>query len=185
MTRPTWEQFARLASTPCSQTVRGTVTSAETGTGTAEHVSFAPPDQWRIEDGEHCLRYLANHVGHFQYPAGGGPVACFAPRRADYWHSGGMQSPSLIMPRDLMKPVDDDFTAPLGPIEEVSFLSRRAWRAVLAPPARKPHPVVQLLDVDSGVTLAYQSTDGQPILAFTGITIGEPLSADTFTASSG
>jgi hypothetical protein len=91
-----------------------------------------------------------------------------------------MESPALIHPRDLLAPIDDDFTTPLGPVEEVTYLDRPARRVTLAPPERKPRPVVQYLDLASGVTLAFTSTDGEPLIGFTEIATGVALPPGTF-----
>lgn len=178
--RPSWARFAALASSPVTVAVRGAVCTLETGPQAVEYVTFAPPDNWRIEDREHRLRYLANEVGHFQYPAGGGPVACFQPRRTGWWHSGGMESPALIVPRNLTEPADDDFTRPTGPVEAITYLGRSAWRVTLAPPARKPQALVQVLDVASGVTLALESTTGACLIAFVDIETGVDPPDGTF-----
>ena len=68
----------------------------------------------------------------------------------------------------------------LGPVEEVTVLGRPAWRVLLAPPPRKPAPVWQVLDVASGVTLAFRSLDDAPIIAFTAIETGVALPPGTF-----
>ena len=125
-------------------------------------------------------RYLANETGHYQWNSPDGQVACFEPRRPGYWQSGNANGTSLVRPRDLMNPNDDDFTVPAGPVEQTTFAGRQAWRALLAPPRRKPQPVWQILDAESGVTLAYQSPDGRALVAFTSLATGIELPPDTF-----
>ena len=182
MTGPRWGDFTQLASAPVTVTIRGEVRSIDTAP--IEVLSYEPPDQWRIEDGAGNLCYLANETGHYQWPRGGGPLACFQPRQPGVWRSGGMTSPSLIKPRDLVHPQDDDFTRPAGPVEELTFLGRRAWRVLLAPPPRKPQPVWQILDVASGVTLAYQTPDGVGVVEFTTISTNLEFPPETFAEPS-
>jgi hypothetical protein len=173
-----WDDFARLASVPVTISLQGHVHS--TDTAATELVTYAPPDFWHIEDEGGHLRYLANDAGHYQWPAGGGQLACFQPRRPGHWHSGDMTSPNLIRPRELVQPVDDDFTRPAGPVVEILFLGRPAWRVLFTPPPRKPQPVWQILDVASGVTLAYQSLDGTNAVEFTSFVTDIELSKATF-----
>ncbi|WP_433291388.1 hypothetical protein ACQP2F_25350 [Actinoplanes sp. CA-030573] len=177
MSNVSWTQFARLVGAPVTVTLRGRVASADEP---AERVCFAPPDLWRVTDDDGHLRYLANDDGHYTYPPGE-TRACFQPRRKGFWHSGGTVCSALIHPRDL-DDADDDFTRPLGAVEEIAFLGRVAWRVLLAPPARKPQPVWQVLDVASGVTLAYQAPDGQPLVAFTALETDVALPDGTFAA---
>jgi len=172
-----WQRFAELASASVRTTVVGRVHSTELGV--TEHVTFAPPDRWRIADGVDRLRFLADADASYRYDEDG-TLAEFRPRSADTWYPGMMESPALIRPRDLVAPIDDDVTAPLGPVEEVSFLDRAALRVTLAPPARKPRPVVQYLDLASGVTLAFTATDGEPLIGFTEIATGVALPPGTF-----
>jgi len=182
LTAPTWRDFVALEGRPVSVTVRGTVRVDDGQTDTIERMTYAPPDHWRIEADDGTLRYLANDTGHVQYPRGGGPVACFQPRDAGHWQSGGTASPPLIRPRGL-DPLDDDFTRPIGPVRELTYLGRPAWQVVLAPPARKPYPMVQVVDVATGLTLAMQSLDGHLLLGFTAIETGITLPDDTFAAA--
>lgn len=160
----TWDDFARLAGAPVTSALRGRTASADEP---AERFLFAPPDLWRVEDDEGRLLYLANDVGHYQWRESSGQVACFQPRRSGYRHSGGVNCTDLVRPRDLLTPRDDDFTRPIGPVEETTVIGRTAWRVLLAPPPRKPEPVWQVLDVESGVTLAYESPDGLTVVGFT------------------
>jgi len=176
-----WERFARLASAPVTVTMRGEVRSVDMTP--YERVWFAPPDSWRIEDETGRLCWLANDDGYYRTQAGG-DLATFEPRQPGSWRSGDMTAPTLIRPRDLVRPADDDFTRPLGPVEEVEFLGRPAWRVLLAPPPHKPRPVRQILDVVSGVTLAYRDPDGAAVVEFTAIETGAELPADTFAAPS-
>jgi hypothetical protein len=178
---PHWIDFAELASAPITATIQGAVVSADTTGDIHEYVTFGPPDFWRVEDSEHRLRYLANETGHYQFPVGGGPVACFQPRLLGRRYGGGVESTALIYPRNLAQPEDDDFTRPIGPVEETVYLDRRAWRVVLAPPPRKPWPIVQVVDVVTGVTLAMESTMGTPLIAFTAIVTGKTIADDAFT----
>jgi hypothetical protein len=175
-----WEEFAQIASAPVTKTVHGRVRSIDMTP--YEQVSYAPPDYWRVEDEHGRLRYLANETGHYLWRPGGRELAWFHPRRPGEWHSGDMTSHSLIHPRDLLGPLDDDFTHPAGPVQEVIFLDRPAWRVLLAPPPHKPEPVWQILDVTSGVTLAYQSPDGAAIAEFTGIETDVELPPEAFAA---
>lgn len=161
-----WDDFARLASAPVTITLQGRVVSVDEP---AERVIFIPPDFWRVEDDHGQLRYLANDTGHYQWHASNDDQARFQRRRPGYWHSGGVNSTELVRSRDLVNPIDDDFTRPAGPVEEVAFIGRPAWRVMLAPPPHKPGGVWQVLDVESGVTLAYQSRDGQTLLGFTSL----------------
>lgn len=170
-----WTQFARLVGAPVTVSLRGRVASADEP---AERVCFAPPDYWRVTDDDGRLRYLADDDGHHVFPPGGAR-ACFQPRRPGFWHSGGTVCSALIHPRDLGAG-DDDFTRPLGAVEEIAFLDREAWRVLLAPPARKPQPVWQVLDVASGVTLAYQAPGGAPLVAFTELETDVVLPEGTF-----
>ena len=173
-----WQRFAELAGAPVRTTVVGRVHSTELGV--TEHVTFAPPDRWRIADGVDRLRFLADADAYYRYDEDGA-LAEFRPRSSDTWYSGMMESPALIHPRHLVAPIDDDdFTAPLGPVEEVTYLDRAALRVTLAPPERKPRPVVQYLDLASGVTLAFTSTDGEPLIGFTEIAAGVALPPGTF-----
>ncbi len=161
----TWEQFALLASAPVTVALRGRVVSIDPPH--VEWISHTPPDWWRIEDEDRRLRFMANESGHYTWPAGRSEAACFQPRRPGYFTSGGMVSPSLVRPRDLLRPIDDDFSRPAGRVEELTFIGRQAWRVLLAPPAHKPQPVWHVLDVLSGVTLAYQTPQGVSVAAFT------------------
>lgn len=172
-----WEDFARLASAPVTVTVQGSVRS--TDMTPYERVHYAPPDNWRVEDDSGNLHYLANDTGHYQLPAGGGR-ASFTPRRPGRRCSGDTTSVYLVHPRELVRPVDDDFTHPMGPVRETVFVGRRAWRVLLAPPPRKPQPVWQILDVASGITLAYQSLDGAGVVEFTSVVTDIELPPDTF-----
>ena len=172
-----WDDFARLASGPVTVTVRGLVHGVEPPT--AEAVQFAPPDFWWVEDGDRHLRYLANDRGHYRWRPGRASVACFQPRREGCWQSGGMSSPDLIRPRDLLHP-DGDFTSPLGPVESVRFLDRPAWQVLLAPPPHKSAPIRQVVDAASGITLAYRSADRTDLLAFSAVTTGLDLPPGTF-----
>jgi hypothetical protein len=174
----TWDDLARLESAPVTTAVRGRVWSAD---DPPERVVFAPPDFWRVEDDAGWLRYLASDDGFHQWQPPEGEVACFQPRRPGFWTSGGTTSPSLIRPRGLTNPRDDDFSRPLGAVEEVDFLGRRAWRVLLAPPARKPQPLLQTIDVESGITLAFQSREGRLLAGFTSLETGFEPSADSFT----
>jgi hypothetical protein len=173
-----WDDFARLAGAPVTVTVRGRVWS--TDAAAAERVTFAPPDFWRVEDEGGRLRYLANDDGHYQWPAEGGPVSCFQPRRPGDRYSGDTAGAYLIRPRELVRPDDDDFTRPAGPVEELLFLDRPAWRVLLTPPPRKPQPVWPVLDVASGVTLAYETVDGTNVVEFTSIVIDIEVTPETF-----
>ena len=116
--------------------------------------------------------YLANDAGHYQWRASSGQLPCFQARRSGHWHSGGVNSTDLVRPRNLLTASDDDFTQPIGPVEETRFIGRPAWRVMLAPPPRKPQPVWQVLDVESGVTLAYQSPGGLTLVSFTSLATG-------------
>jgi hypothetical protein len=174
-----WESFARLAGAPVTVTVRGEVRSADMTP--YERFWFAPPDSWRIEDESGRLRWLANDAGYYR-PRSDGAGAGFEPRQPGVWHSGDMTAPTLIRPRDLLRPIDDDFTRPLGPVEVVEFLGRQAWQVLLAPPPHKPRPVWQVLDAVSGVTLAYRDPDGAAVVEFTAIETGADVPADTFAA---
>lgn len=173
----TWADFVRLESAPVTTTVRGRVESMD---DPSERVVFAPPDLWRIEDDGGRLRYLANDDGFHQWQPQTSEIACFQPRRPGFWHSGGTVSPSLIRPRGLANPRDDDFTHPLGAVEEVDFLGRPAWQALLAPPARKPQPLLQTIDLESGITLAFQSPDGLLLAGFTSLETGFRPPGGTF-----
>lgn len=175
----TWADFARLASAPVTLTMRGRVASADEP---AEDLVFAPPDLWRVEDERGRLLYLANDAGHYQWRAAGGQLACFQARRAGTWHGGGVNSTDLVRPRNLLSPGDDDFIRPVGSVEEVTVIGRPAWRVLLAPPPRKPQPVWQVLDVESGVTLAYQTPGGQTLLGFTSLATGIAISNGAFAA---
>jgi hypothetical protein len=175
----TWDDFARLASAPVTLAVRGRVASADEP---AEHLVFAPPDLWRVEDELGQLLYLANDAGHYQWRAADGQPACFQARRAGTWHGGGVNSTNLVRPRNLLSPSDDDFTQPVCSVEETTVIGRPAWRVLLAPPPRKPQPVWQALDVESGVTLAYQTPDGQTLLGFTSLATGIAIPNGAFAA---
>lgn len=175
----TWDDFTRLASAPVTLALQGRVTSVD---GPAERLIFAPPDFWRVEDDHGRLRYLANEIGHYQWRAGNDEQACFQTRQPGYWHSGGVNSTGLVRPRDLLNPTDDDFTRPAGPVEEATFIGRPAWRVMLTPPPRKPQAVWQVLDVESGVTLAYQSPEGLTLVGFTSLTTDVELSTSAFAA---
>ena len=177
MDRPTWDDFARLASAPVVVALQGQVRCVEPVT--VERVAYAPPDFWRVEDETLRVQYLANDLGHYQWSIPDGR-ARFQPRRPGYGYSGGMVSPSLIQPRDLVNPVDDDFTRPLAPVEALTFLGRPAWRALLAPPASKPSPVFQVLDLASGITLSFQDLDGNGVLEFAALTTGVEFSSSFF-----
>jgi hypothetical protein len=172
-----WDDFARLASAPVTRTLRGRVVFADEP---PERLTFAPPDFWRVEDDHGRLRYLANDVGHYQWRASSIDLACFQARRPGYWHSGGVNSADLVRPRDLVHPNDDDFTQPAGPVEEIIFIARPAWRVLLKPPPRKPQAVWQVLDVESGITLAYQSPDGLTLAGFTSLTTDIEPPSETF-----
>ena len=173
-----WQRFAELASAPVRTTVVGRVHSAEIGV--TEHVTFAPPDRWRIADAAGRLRFLADDDAWYRYDEVG-TLAEFRPRSPGTWYSGMMESTTLIHPRDLLTSTHDyDFTAPLGPVDEVTHLDRAALRVTLAPPAHKPRPVVQYLDLASGVTLAYTTVDGEPLIGFTEIATGVALPPGTF-----
>src|SRR5262245_1257229 len=113
-----WDDFVRLASAPVTLALQGRVAFADEP---AERLIFAPPDLWRVEDDHGGLRYLANDTGHYQWRASSGELACFQARRPGYWHSGGVNSTSLVLPRDLVNPIDDDFTQSIGPVEETTF----------------------------------------------------------------
>jgi hypothetical protein len=147
-------------------------------------VAFSPPDLWRVEDDHGRLRYLANETGHYQWPTSSGEPACFQPRRPGSWHSGAANSSDLIRPRELVNPRDDDFTRSAGPVEETIFIGRPAWRVMLAPPPHKPQAVRQVLDVESGATLAYQSPDGLLLVGFTSLVTGIRLPPETFASPS-
>jgi hypothetical protein len=177
-----WDEFARLASAPATVTLRGRVTSVDEP---AERMIFAPPDFWRVEDELGRLRYVANDAGHYQWRASGSGLACFQGRRSGYWHAGGVNSTTLVRARDLVNPVDDDFTRPAGPVVETTFIDRPAWRVMLAPPPRKPQPVAQILDVESGVTLAYQSPEGLTLVGFTELQTDIDLAQDVFAVPAG
>jgi hypothetical protein len=146
----------------------------------AERLAFAPPDFWRVEDDHGRLRYLANDAGHYQWRPSSEDPACFQPRRPGAWHSGSVNCTNLVRSRDLMNTRDDDFTRPAGPVRETTFIGRPAWRVLLAPPPRKPQPVWQVLDVQSGVTLAYESPDGLTLVGFTSLATGVQLPPGTF-----
>jgi hypothetical protein len=175
----TWDDFARLASAPVALALRGHVAPAD---DPGEQVLFAPPDLWRVENEQGRLLYLANDAGHYQWRASGGQLACFQERRPGYWHSGGVNSTNLVRPRNLLSPGDDDFTRPVGSVEEVTVIGRPAWRVLLAPPPRKPQPVWQVLDVESGVTLAYQTPDGLTLVGFTSLATGIEIPNGVFAA---
>ena len=147
-----------------------------------ERRTFAPPDFWRVEDDHGRLRYLANETGYYQWNASNRGRPSFEARRPGYWQSGGVNSTDLVRSRDLMKPADDDFTRPAGPVEEVTVIGRRAWRVLLVPPVRKPQPVWQVLDVESGVTLAYQTPDGVTLLGFTSLAPSVEFPPNAFAA---
>lgn len=172
-----WDDFAGLAGAPVTLTLHGCVASADEP---PERLVFAPPDFWRVEDDHGRLRYLANETGHYQWRASSGELPCFQARRPGYWHSGGVNSTNLVRPRDLVNPTDDDFTRPVGPVEECTFIGRPAWRAMLAPPPRKPQAVWQILDVASGVTLAFQSPNNVTLIGFTSLTTDVECPPETF-----
>jgi hypothetical protein len=169
-----WTEFAELASAPVTVTVRGRVRSTEDQT--SEWVTFAPPDFWRIADADGTLRFLADAEGRYDWSSGG-EVPVFTPRDPREFHWGGRFSPGLINPRALD---GDDFTRPGGPVEEVTFLGRPAWRVLLLPPPHKPHPILQFTDVATGITLATQSPDGAYFLGFTELETGIDLPPDAF-----
>jgi hypothetical protein len=175
MTRPTWESFAELASAPVTVTVRGRVVGGDDG---PEVFSFSPPDRWRVEDDDHRPLYVADDEARYQWADGS--FLSFEPRDPRSWISGGVECTGLIKPRELIHPIDDDFTSPAGPVEEVTFLGRPAWRLLLRPPPRKPQAVWQYLDVASGVTLAFRGWDGTPGVGFTAIETGVELPPGTF-----
>lgn len=177
MSSLSWDDFARLASAPVTLALQGRVASADEP---PERLAFAPPDFWRVEDDHGRLRFLANDTGYYQWNALNRDRPCFEARRPGYWQSGGVNSAGLVRSRDLLNPADDDFTRPAGSVEEVTVIGRRAWRALLVPPLRKPQPVWQVLDVESGVTLAYQSPDGLTLLGFTSLATGVEFPPDTF-----
>jgi hypothetical protein len=91
-----------------------------------------------------------------------------------------MHNTNLIRPRDLVNPLDEDFTRPAGPVEAITFIGRPAWRVLLTPPPRKPQPVWQTLDAASGITLAFQSPDGVALMEFTHLSTGMELPPETF-----
>jgi hypothetical protein len=174
-----WAEFAGLASAPVTVALRGRVASADEP---AERLIFAPPDFWRVTDDHGRLRYLANETGHYRWRTSSGELAGFEERRPGCWTSGGVNCTDLVRARELVNPIDDDFTRPAGPVQEIVFIGRPAWRVLLAPPPHKPQPVWQILDVRSGVTLAYQSPDGPTLIAFTSLATDIDLPPETFAA---
>lgn len=62
------------------------------------------------------------------------------------------------------RPADDfagnDFTRPTGPVRDATFLGRPVWEVELAAPPRKIGPLLQCVDVETGLVLHQRAADG-------------------------
>lgn len=74
----------------------------------------------------------------------------------DGWYRPGAYG-NVIERREPQDWRGDDFTSPTGPARAVTYLGRDAWEIELAPPERKPSPLVLTIDAVNGMTYERRS----------------------------
>ncbi|WP_137725242.1 hypothetical protein [Prescottella subtropica] len=87
----------------------------------------------------------------------------------------------VVFTRNSRDWVGDDYARPAGPIREVEFLGRNCWVVDLAPPPRKEGLLRLLVDRASGAVLSESNTAGGHHVAYTEVTVGEPIDPAVFT----
>lgn len=88
----------------------------------------------------------------------------------------------LLLRRAAHEFAGDDFTRPTGPIGTTTFLGRPAWTVEFAPPLRKPYPLQQVVDQETGIVLQQRSDQaGLVIDEWLSIAVGEPIDDGLFT----
>ncbi|MFD3591293.1 hypothetical protein ACFWU5_01090 [Nocardia sp. NPDC058640] len=81
----------------------------------------------------------------------------------------------LLRRRDAADWAGEDFTRPVGPVEEVEFVGRACWTVELAPPPNKPTPLRIWVDIESGQMLGYRSEEAGVGAQFVDLHVGEDI----------
>ncbi|WP_305092506.1 hypothetical protein [Prescottella sp. R16] len=105
------------------------------------------------------------------------PPLSSTPDRVRYLGTGS----ELVFARDARDWVGDDYTRPAGPIGDTEFLGRDCWVVDLAPPPRKQGLLRLVVDRESGAVLSESNTEGGHRIAYTEVTVGEPIDPAVFT----
>lgn len=98
-------------------------------------------------------------------------------RRVRYLGTGS----ELLSNRPAHDWLGDDYTRPAGPIEDVTFLGRDCWAVDLAPGPRKAGLLRIVVDRESGAVLEQRNDTADTGVAYTEITVGEPVGDEMFT----
>ena len=98
------------------------------------------------------------------------------------WGAVGTHS-GAIERRDPFDWTLDDFTVPTKPPIQIQFLGLPAWEIELAPPRRKPAPLVMIVDATHGMTYAQRSLRYGDFFTWTNIHAVEELSEELFEYS--
>ena len=85
------------------------------------------------------------------------PVPITAPGDAVRYAGNGTH---LITRRPANDFAGNDFTRPTGPVRDATFLGRPVWEFELAAPPRKIGPLLQRVDVETGLVLHQRAADG-------------------------
>lgn len=75
----------------------------------------------------------------------------------------------------------DDFTRPIGEIEETEFVGRRCWTVELAPLARKPYPLRIWVEIESGQMLGFRSEHLGEGAQLVDLVVGDEIDDALFT----
>lgn len=86
----------------------------------------------------------------------------------------------LLTTRPPSRWIGDDFTHPVGAIDEIDFLGRPCWSFDLAPPAHKPHPMQMVVDTQTGMVLEERNDAFGVAVGFVEFTAGIPIDPDIF-----
>jgi hypothetical protein len=86
----------------------------------------------------------------------------------------------LLCRREPREFADFDFTRPMGPVGETTFLGRRAWTVELAPPRHKPHPIQLVVDAETGLILQQRNDGFGSVDEWVEFVVGERLDEHLF-----
>ncbi len=115
-----------------------------------------------------------SQVWSFAY---GGDVPIQGPQSQLSYQGPGSE---LLTSRPASGWVGDDFTTPVGPIDEIEFLGRACWSFDLAPPSHKPHPMQMVVDQLTGMVLEQRNDGFDHAVSFVEFTAGIPIDASIF-----
>ena len=101
---------------------------------------------------------------------GDDPVPVESPNRVVVYQGNGTQ---LLHRRLAGEFTSDDFTRPIGPVEETTFLGRPAYTVELAPPADKPFAIQVVVDAETGLVLQQRNDGFGSVDEWTEFVVGE------------